>query len=341
MDRKMNQKKIAEALGISQTAVSLVFNNPETTKVSEEKRKKILAYLKKNSYLNHSSEKRTWNIGYVVDATQDIQHRFYHLSIQGIEQRAEQLGYSVFSETYLNGGLNLLQRGRVDGLVVRSGAAFEYLRDMTDRVPMVLLNCAAPQLYCDTVMPDNYGAMFTAVEYLVGLGHRRIAFLGARPDCSPYSCNYAERQRGFMWACAQYHTELESGEYIKKIMREIVPDEGTYNRIGQTLKEWMALKKRPTAVVCVNHFYAVMLMHLALEAGLSVPGDLSVIGGDNKEETIFDTPPLTTLEQDIPTMGEMAMDLLSRRIADPKRLKIRINCRTELVARASTGICHK
>lgn len=71
--------------------------------------------------------------------------------------------------------------------------------------------------------------------------------------------------------------------------------------------------------------------------GLAVPGDLSVIGGDNKTESLPDGPELTTLEQDTATMGRIAMEKLQQRIRDPKRMVARINCKPELVVRGSTG----
>lgn len=257
----MKQKDIANLLGVSQTAVSLVWNNPDTGKVSEEKKRRILSYLRENSYLNYSMEKRTWNVGYIVDGTQDIHNEFYHHSFAGIERQAERYGFSVFLETCTGDELRLLKRGKVDGLIVRSGAAFEKLEKLAGQLPMVLLNCASPLLRCDTVMPDNVGAMYDAVACLLSLGHRRIAFLGASPRISRFSCNYRERTQGFEEACNYFHTELEGGEYIRKVMRQIVPDQGTRQQIGVILKSWLALKKRPTAAVCVNHFYAVMLMH--------------------------------------------------------------------------------
>jgi DNA-binding LacI/PurR family transcriptional regulator len=216
---------------------------------------------------------------------------------------------------------------------VRSGEAFEYLKRHSENLRMVFLNCASPSLICDTVMPDNRGGIFKAVTYLAELGHRNIAFLGAHPKCSPYSCNYLERSHAFNEACESFNLKSETA----KITRDVLPDDFTYCKIGEFLRGWLHLKQSPTAVITVNHLYAKMLLRHAIELGIKVSDELSIIGGDNKAEETLPEASLSTLEQDTMFMGSMAAELLLQRISNPERPKIRMNCDMNLVVRKSVA----
>ena len=313
----MNQTEIAKKLGISQSAVSLVLNDPATARVSEEKKTRIIHYLRSNRNLNSAGRKRTWNIGYVTDPLQNLRQDFFQESLRGIEEETAGNHYNLMLECFHGKELSLLRRGKVDGLIIRSGPACGYLESDGCPLPVVLLNCAMESPFCDTVMPDNRGGLFKIVRFLAGKGCRKAAFLGSRPDYSPYSCNYRERKDGFLEACAVCG--------VDPMVAEIELPVGCPDRLDlleRVLNRWKKLGNPPQAIVAVNHFYAVIAQRLWPE--------ILVVAGDNKMEKGFENPGIPMLVQDAACMGKLAAELLMKRIADPARKKIRINCDVEL-----------
>lgn len=335
----MNQSEIAEKIGISQTAVSLVLNNPQTTKVSREKKQLIREYLQKNNYINQASVRRTWNIGFVY--SEKLTSEFYHRFVVGIEQEAGRAGYSLFLEAFCNDEPNIIKKNKVDGVICGPACLAWFERQSAGpKIPVVLLNTTDPLMKYDAVMPDNIGSMFSAVEYLTSLEHERIAFLALLPgDKFPFPPgvmqNFNERLYGFKFACAHFGIKLDEENYIQtprlKHMEESVA------RIDKVLKDWMRLKNPPGAVVCSNDGYAAILRECALNAGLKVPGDLSIIGIDNKGHNIPGGDMLTTVDQNFNGMGKLAAELLVKRIADPKGLRTRVSCKSALIVRNSTA----
>lgn len=342
----MNQQEIARKLGVSQTAVSLVLNNPETTKVSPEKKALIRRCLKEANYFNAAQLRRTWNIGLAMNVMPfGANSEFYHRFVDGIERATEKEDYSLFVEYFRGDELNIVKRRKVDG-VIGGSQYLEFRHTLPDPagIPLVVLNAAEPELRHDTVMPDNFGAMHDAVDHLVKLGHRRIAFLAMlAPDVTlihnPIMMNLTERHEGFQRACRYLGTELDEEDYIR-LPRLAGPELGdTVASIAGELRHWRRLTRPPTAVVCSNDGYAATLLRCALDAGLRVPGDLSIMGVDNKGSNIADGSLLTTIDQNFARMGQLAAELLLKRIQHPDAPVVRLNCQSTLVVRSSTGPC--
>ncbi len=339
----MNQVEIAKKLGISQTAVSLVLNNPATTKVSNVKKQQISDYLHQNNYTNQSSVRRTWNIGFVQNKLTEKGNEFYHRFIEGIENAAEREKYSLFIEVFRNDELNIIKKRKVDGIICGTGY-FDYLAGLAapSKIPVVLLNTFDPQLSYDSVMPDNHGSMFTVVEHLVRLGHKRIAYLTLTPPKntvtqSKLQANFQERINGYKNACKVFGLNIDFDEYL--LAPQIKKQEDTASQVGMTLKYWQQLKKNPTAVIGSNDNYAELLLECALQEGLQVPKDLSIVGIDNREQSSAGRTFLTTVDQNFRKMGKLSAELLIKRITDPKGDPVRVCCKSSLIIRHSTGLC--
>ncbi len=309
----MNQCEIAKKLGISQSAVSLVLRDPTTTRVSAEKKELIIHCLKSNVNANASGCKRTWNIGYLTDPTQNIHSEFFQSSLHGAEEESAHCHYNLILECLRNSNINLLRKNKVDGLIVRSGKVLEVLKESSSSLPAVLLNCSTDILQYDAVMPDNRGGMFKIAAYLAQRGCENVVFFCLRDSYSPYSCNYQERRNAFGDACGVYGIvpefidipmpvgAVETGDFIRNILPE---------------------SQLPDAVVSVNHFYAAVTK--------KVFPQLTVAAGDNKMERGFENDCFPMLVQDGVSMGKMAVELLMKRIIDPERKPVRVNCDMDL-----------
>jgi len=264
--------------------------------------------------MNASGKKKTWNIAYVIDPTQDKSNTFIRDSLISIEEVAAKNHYNVLFECFQERELNLMNGNKVDGLIICSGKAYEYLKASLKLLPMVLLNCSEPILVCDTVMPDNTGGMFKAVEYFAKLGHKKIGFLGSAPEYSKYSCNYAERFHGFAMACNYYKVSSVSAMLHLPIKYYSENVDAVYD----IYSKWKRMKKAPTAIVSVNHMYGCILR--------TIDANIPIIAGDNKREIDIIGQKIDMLEQNVQAMGKMAAELLLQRIKEPKRIPVRLNC---------------
>lgn len=173
-----------------------------------------------------------------------------------------------------------------------------------------------------TVDADSFAGALMATEHLLSLGHRRIGFLGGRPDLES--------------------ARLREAGYLEALERAGVPADRSLMRIGgyqavatdQPARELLSLPDRPTAIFAANDLSAIRTIEVARELGLDVPQDLSVIGFDNIPESALSTPPLTTIYQPIQRMGYEALKLLVDLI-DGKERDAHVRLPTELVVRGS------
>ena len=309
----MNQCEIAQKLGISQSAVSLVLRDPTTTRVSAEKKELIIHCLKSNANANASGCKRTWNIGYLTDLTQNIHSEFFQSSLHGTEEEAARCHYNLVLECLRSSGINLLRKNKVDGLIVRSGKVLEVLKESQSSLPAVLLNCSTDTLQYDVVMPDNRGGMFKIAAHLAQHGCKNAVFFCSRNAYSPYSCNYQERRNAFGDACGVYG-----------IVPEFIDIDVPVGAVGTEgfIREVLSKSQLPDAVVSVNHFYAAVTKKIFPQ--------LVVVAGDNKMERGFEDDTFPMLVQDGFSMGKIAVELLMKRIMDPERKLVRVTCDMDL-----------
>ena len=173
-----------------------------------------------------------------------------------------------------------------------------------------------------TVDSDNFAGAVLATNYLLGLGHRRIGFLGGRPDLESARL----REAGFRKAMAEAGVSVDES-LVRVGGYRIETAEGP-------ARELLSQPERPTAVFAANDLSAIATMTAARGLGLTVPDDLSVIGFDNVPESALASPPLTTIKQPLQQMGAEALRLLVDLIAGVER-DTHVRLPTELVERAS------
>ena len=175
---------------------------------------------------------------------------------------------------------------------------------------------------------DNIGATKQALDHLIGLGHRRIGFVG-----SPDNPSFRERYNTYLGGMAaagcpvnplwHYHASTH--------MREI----------AEGLQPILRDARRPTAFLCACDHYAIGVFEAARIAGIPIPGALSVVGIDDIEAASLTDPPLTTVRVPMVQLGACAADLLLRVTSGTRTREIlqgcEVRCRTELVVRGSTA----
>jgi LacI family transcriptional regulator len=174
-----------------------------------------------------------------------------------------------------------------------------------------------------TVDSDNFAGAVMATDYLLGLGHRRIAMLGGRPDL----VSAQRREAGFRSAMQAAGIPVDEA---------LVRNGGYRPETAEApARELLTLPERPTAVFAANDLSAIRTMQVAQELGLDVPGDLSVIGFDNVPESVLATPALTTINQPLRDIGATALDLLVRILDGRDVDSTHVRLPTSMVERAS------
>ena len=214
----------------------------------------------------------------------------------------------------------------MDGILVTSSRVGEEYLPLLSlmKVPIVLLNNQRPGDYDYSVTIDNLGSARRAVEHLLHLGHRRIAYIG-------HSSGYAserDRRQGYELALKDAGIAPHPAWILQA---DSSPESG-----AQAAAKLHSLKPRPTAIFCYNDLTALGVLAYAREKGIHVPRDWSVVGFDDLFLSQHLHPPLTTVRQPMLEMGRLAAEVLLGLIHGPGT-RARLQIPGELIVRQSTG----
>lgn len=206
----------------------------------------------------------------------------------------------------------------IDGLILSPiELETEDLLGRTDTVPLVLLGEREYDAPHDHIAIDNVAAARSAVRHLVGMGRRRIAFLGARRESARQPAHL--RLRG-------WREEL-AGAGLPHDDTLVAPT-GGYGRAdgAQAMADLLDRGAAPDAVFAYNDLQAIGAMRVLSERGLRVPEDVAVVGFDDIEESRFGTVTLTTVSPDKQAIARQAVDCVVQRLAgssgtEPRRVR--------------------
>ena len=191
--------------------------------------------------------------------------------------------------------------------------------------PLVIIDPATPTpTGAMSIGASNWRGGVQATDYLLQLGHRRIAMVGAPPGSTPGS----ERVAGYRSALAR------AGITIAPEL--IVP--GTFGEQDATSAvPILTGPDRATAVFAASDAVALGVIDVARRLGLDVPRDLSIVGFDDSYAAPAASPPLTTVRQPLAQMGAMALRIAVDRIRDPRAVIPPVELATDLIVRSSTA----
>lgn len=304
-------KDIARIARVSHSTVSRALResplvNPETA----EKIRRIAAEngFRTSAIARSLATSRTSTIGVVVTSIADP---FVAEVVSGIESEAIAHNYSVFlANCNADPGRELkvvhsFEDRRVDGIVVtasRVGALYGSLLEQM-QIPIVLLNNQHPSHFAHSVLIENFEASRSAVNLLVELGHRRIAYIGDRFGYSSDSERFSGYRSALDEADIPFQPDL------------VVHGDGKAEGGSEAMERLLAAPERPTAVFCYNDMTAIGGLKTIRTHGLKVPDDISLVGFDDLPLTLYVDPPLTTVRQPKYDMGRLAMQVLLKLIA--------------------------
>lgn len=208
----------------------------------------------------------------------------------------------------------------IDGAVVVTPTVVE----ATNVIPIVAVDPHWGPTLVPTVDSDGFGGAKAATEHLLSLGHTRIALMGGRGDLD----SAREREKGFRAAMAAAGVSVDE-ELVRDSRYD--PDVAT-----EVAGELFAMERPPTAIFAANDITALSAMAVAARMGMSIPGDVSIIGFDDIPEASLANPRLTTVRQPLQAMGAAAMAMLLDMLAGVER-EPHIRMDTELVIRETCG----
>lgn len=336
---------IAVAVGVSKSTVSRVLNNRDTVvAVSPKTRQRILDAASQLQYrpniLARGLRTRTSHIVGIV--VRDVTNPFWGRLIKGIIERCSIRGYHVIlsnsaseSEEQEASSMFLGDVG-ADGLIVIGDFPGDagIVQEALQSCPHAVAVCRAldPNI-APVIRVDDRGGFRLLLDYIHGLGHRRIGFIGmARPE------GYADRYAEYRAYLGEHDLTIDEA-LIAIVDRPGFPSEDELVEIGEeATKRVLATSQAPDALVCACDPMALGALRVARDSQLTVPGDLSIGGFDDTALARYCTPSLTTIRQPVAEMGRAAADLLLDLIAGNKeRPREAILFTPELVVRESTG----
>lgn len=195
--------------------------------------------------------------------------------------------------------------------------------DARNAIPVVAIDPHTGPTDVPTVESDNFAGAVLATQHLLGLGHRRIGFLGGRPDLE----SARQREEGFRHAMAAAGAVVDESLVLVGGYRP----ESTEG----PARELLTRPDRPTAVFAANDLSAIRTIDVAHDLGLGVPDDLSVIGFDNIPESVLSQPPLTTINQPLHDIGATALQMLVTLLQGREPEQTHVRLPTSMVERAS------
>lgn len=337
---------IAAMTGVAPMTVSRVVNRKGY--VSEETREKVLAALKEMNYRRNGlarnlKRQRTETVGLVLG---DISNPYSTELANAVRESLSFQGYNLFiciSEHSAKEDITAfgsLADHNVDGIIVATRSnkeGDERLASIADsNLPIVVVGRDFHHESVDYISADNLTGGFEATQHLIDLGHRRIAFIGAAYE----NRNSLKRLQGYLNALEKHDIEVDERLITgRKGSASDVPGYST-EKIGyEGMKRLLSLPSPPTAVFARNDFTAVGAMTAIKEAGLMIPQDIAIVGFDDTPLAIHTMPPLTTVRQPMRLQGQLAAEMLLRRIAGDeinKREERVLDC--ELIVRESTVV---
>jgi DNA-binding LacI/PurR family transcriptional regulator len=334
--RQPSIKDIARLARVSHPTVSRALqNSPLVNAKTAERIRKIAneSGYRASAVARGLVTRRTRTIGLVVTTIADP---FTSEVVSGIEQAANDHGYCVFladSNADPEREKKIVQsfaEQRVDGIIVTSsrvGALYlPLLSEMM--VPIVLVNDQHPGAFVHSVMISNQEGSRAIAEHLIGLGHRRIAYIG---DQFGYQSD-TERHAG-------YREALDAAK-IPPLPELVVHGDGKPEAALKAMDTLLALSRPPTAVCCYNDMTALGAIRSIRMHGLRVPDDISIAGYDDLFVASYTDPPLTTVRQPMRRMGQLAMENLIKLMSGQESV-VRIKVKPELIVRESTAKARK
>ncbi len=328
---------IAKHADVSEATVSRVLNGRPG--VAKATRQLVLTSLDVLGYDRPSRLRRT-SAGLVGLLLPELTNPIFPAFAQGIGSALVRHDFTPVLCTQTPGGIHeddyvqmLLDRS-VAGIIYISGQHADittgpsrYVRLRERGLPIVLVNGYMPGIDAPFISNDDETSMELSLSHLVHLGHTRIGLAIGPRRYVPVIRKIA----GFRTSMAALLREYDVEDLIESDMFTVEGGVAAASRL---------IEKGCTAIVCGSDLMALGAVRAVRSVGMTVPGDISIIGYDDSTLIAFTDPPLTTIRQSVLAMGEATVQALVDEIVHKPASRTEYVFRPELVVRASTSSCH-
>jgi DNA-binding LacI/PurR family transcriptional regulator len=327
-------KALADHLGLSKTAVSLVINRvpaaksiPQRTQELIRKAARELNY-RPNYLARYLRQQRSFTIGVVVP---EISEGYAALVLSGIEDHLLQEAYFYFVVSHrhrtdlIEEYPLLLQQRAVEGLIAVDTALSEGVQ-----VPLVSVSGHQDVPGVTNIVLNHERGATLALEHLVKLGHQKMAFIKGQK----FSSDTVVRWESVRKAAAELGIEIND-----QLVAQLEGESSSSDLGYQVTQKLIASGEPFTALFAFNDISAIGAIQALRESGRRIPEDVSVVGFDDIQSAAFQNPGLTTVKQPLRQMGMLAAETILKRIDTPTDLSYpkQIVVEPTLIVRGSTG----
>ena len=340
----MTLKQIAQEAGVSISTVSRVINHSNSNVASKEVQERIWEIVRRTGYIPNSNARNlktgmtpsasepSRSIACLFARTPDaITDPFFSQLAHSIEKEAFKQNYILkYSFTSIDiqhpTTFHLIANNQVDGVAVLGRCDKPLLSFLKKYFNYVIysglnsLNAKYDQVLCESILASE-----AAIEYLIELGHTKIAYVGEAKN--------EERYTGYVSTLHKHNIPLRN-EFVSNV---ILSSEGGYCGTKTLLKRTQEM----TAIFCPNDLTAIGVMRALQEAGLRIPTDISVISIDDIDMAQYLSPMLTTIHVPLDEMGQTAAKILIDRIQGGHHLPMKISLPFYLAVRESCAAPRK
>jgi DNA-binding LacI/PurR family transcriptional regulator len=325
-------KNVAQHIGLTPGTVSAVLNDsPSARSIPQETKNRIHAAAKElnyrpNFFARSLRNKRTYTIGVIAE---EIGDSYSSPIISGIEQYLRKRDYFFLTVVHrhdvvlLNRYSQLLSERGVEGIITVDTTVQE-----APALPTVAIAGHRKLTGVTNITLDHQKAAVLALNHLKSLSHTRVAFMKG----NPLSSDATERWDAICSVAGEIGMKIDPALTV-----QIDTDDATPMLGYPFVKQLLARNVPFTALFAYNDMSAIGAIRAIQEQGLRVPQDISVMGFDDIPGAAFYTPSLTTVQQPLNRMGEVAAEVLLERIEGKKEYPSEIAIEPALVVRESTA----
>lgn len=324
-------KELAHYLGLNPSTISVVLNETPGRSIPEETRKRIKEAAEQFNYqpnlvARSFRNRRTLTLGVLVPELGDG----YHTQVMsGIDDYLVNAGYSYFTVHHRHRP-NLVQQ--YSKQLIAKGAEGMICIDtaLEEALPVPVVSVAGHRALdgVTNIILDHRRAAELILNHLYQLGHRHLAFMRGQP----FSSDSEER-----WRCI-VQVSRELGISVRPDLTVQLDRDLNSPELGYpVVRQLQAARQKFTALVCFNDMSAIGAIRALRDTGLSVPGDVAVIGFDDIKASAYISPSLTTIRQPLREMGRYAAQYMVNRLNRTEGFRKEVAFEPELIVRESTA----
>jgi len=331
MKARATIRDVARKSNVSLMTVSRVVNKKGN--VSKSTAAKVLKAIRELNYRPNITARSlaAKKSDFITIIVPDISNPFFSEMVKGAEDFARENGYNIFlgdtegkvelEKEYIDAAANRM----ADGIIlVAPRSEDNFICKINDNIPLVIVDRFINKNGILQVYIDNLKGAMSAVEHLINLNHKYIAFLSGPRDVQ----DSLQREKGYIMALKKHNIPVDP--------KLILTGDFSFEGGRDAFEKFFSNYPKPTAIFVSNDIMAFGLIQRAHEMNVKVPKDVSVVGFDDISLSSLINPPLTTVRHSMLKMGSKAVELLVNKLNNKVDTKIGFNLENTLIVRKST-----